>query len=135
MERGGDAESFVNKFAAGWRSGSLESFLDSFAPLVDPDVRLIQPPLPTQRGWDGFVRLFTSLYELMPDLRGEVVGWEPTEDGVAIDLDLVGTLAGKPLRLRTHDEIEVREGLIVSRRCRLSAAGTGSCGCSPRSTS
>ena len=81
MERGGDAESFVNKFAAGWRSGSLESFLDSFAPLVDPDVRLIQPPLPTQRGWDGFVRLFTSLYELMPDLRGEVVGWEPTEDG------------------------------------------------------
>jgi ketosteroid isomerase-like protein len=114
---------FVEQFAAGWQSGSLEAFLDAFAPVIDPDVRLIHPPLPTTRGWDGFVGFATSVFELLPDVRGQLVGWTPTTNGVAIDLDLVGTLAGKPLRLRTHDVIELRDGRVLSRRAHL-AHGT-----------
>lgn len=122
MEGVSDAERFVQKFAAGWQSGSLEAFIDAFAPVVHPEVRLVHPPLPTTHGWDGFVRFATAVFQLVPDARGELVGWEPSENGVVIELDLVGTLAGKPLRLHTRDQIELRDGLIVSRRAHLDHA-------------
>lgn len=114
-----DAERFMDAFARGWAIGSRSAFFAHFQPLIDPEVVLEQPPFPPRHGWDGFVGLFGDLFELMPDLHGTVRGWTPTARGVRIELDLAGTLRGRSVRLRTRDELELREGRVLRRRARL----------------
>ncbi|MGH3715830.1 MAG: nuclear transport factor 2 family protein [Micromonosporaceae bacterium] len=109
----------MDAFARGWASGSRSAFFDHFQPFVDPDVVLEQPPFPRRHGWDGFVELFSGLFELMPDLHGEVRSWTRTTTGVRIELDLVGTLRGRLVRLRTRDDLTLRDGRVVRRRARL----------------
>ena len=114
-----EQERFAEQFATGWAMGSRDAFLDYFRPLIAPDVRLEAPPMPTQTGWEGFVSFVDGVFGLMPDLRGEVRGWEPTATGVRVSLDLVGTLAGKPVRLHTDDEITLRDGQVAKRVAHL----------------
>jgi ketosteroid isomerase-like protein len=110
---------FVEQFAAGW-AGGTERFLDHFLPdLVDERVVLSQPLLPTAHGHDGFRVLFEPLFAAIPDLRGEVRGWEPTADGVEIELALHGTLDGWPLAFVTRDRIVLRDGRILARRAQM----------------
>lgn len=115
----GEKADFVEQFAAGW-GGGTERFLDHFLPdLVDEQVVLSQPLLPSVHGHDGFRALFEPLFAAIPDLRGEVRGWRPTEDGVEIELALAGTLDGLPLAFSTRDRIALRDGRILSRRAQM----------------
>jgi hypothetical protein len=110
---------FVERFDAGWRAGR-DGFLDHFLPaLVHEDVVLAQPLLPAVHGHDGFRGLFEPLFAAIPDLRGEVLGWQPEPDGATIELALRGTLDGLPLAFVTRDRIVLRDGRMLERRAQF----------------
>lgn len=109
---------FVEHFRAGW-AGGADTLLDRFLPdLLDPDVVMTQPLLPPARGHDGFAAFFDTLFGTIPDLRGEVLDWRPTTDGVEIDFVLRGTLGGAPLQLPTTDRIVLRDGRVLERHAK-----------------
>jgi hypothetical protein len=109
---------FVEHFRAGW-AGGADTLVDRFLPdLLDPDVVMTQPLLPPARGLDGFRAFFDTLFGTIPDLRGEVLDWRPTEDGVEIDFVLRGTLGGLRAELPTTDRIVLRDGRMLERHAR-----------------
>lgn len=109
---------FVEHFRAGW-AGGADTLLDRFLPdLLDPGVVMTQPLLPPARGHDGFAAFFDTLFGAIPDLRGEVLDWRPTTDGVEIDFVLRGTLGGAPLELPTTDRIVLRDGRLLERHAK-----------------
>jgi hypothetical protein len=109
---------FVEHFRAGW-AGGADTLLERFLPdLLDPDVVMTQPLLPPARGHAGFAAFFDTLFGAIPDLRGEVLDWRPTADGVEIDFVLRGTLGGAPLELPTTDRIVLREGRLLERHAK-----------------
>jgi ketosteroid isomerase-like protein len=107
---------FVAAFAEGWAIGATdpERFFEHFASRMTDDAPLIQPLAREGRGPGGLRQLFGPLFEVMPDLRGEVVRWGPTEDGVIVELTLHS--AASDLSWTTLDVIELRDGRITSRR-------------------
>ena len=111
------AEEWVAGFAEGWRAPtSPEAFVEHFRRLLAPDVRLIQPQLPTVVGHEAFAEEFVQpLFALIPDLHGEVERWAAREDGLFIELMLSGTLAGRPLSWRACDRLILRDGVAVER--------------------
>lgn len=109
---------FVEHFRAGWAGGAA-TLLDRFLPdLLDPAVVMTQPLLPPARGHDGFAAFFEVLFGAIPDLRGEVLDWRPTADGVEIDFVLRGTLGGHALELPTTDRIVLRDGRLLERHAK-----------------
>jgi ketosteroid isomerase-like protein len=111
-----EQEEFVRYFAEGWAMGAGEPFFQHFLQRKHPDVLLEQPLSRPARGEAGMRALFEPLFAAMPDLRGEVVRWGPTGDGVLIELTLRGTLGGRPLEWTVVDRIVLEDGLIRSRR-------------------
>jgi ketosteroid isomerase-like protein len=84
--------------------------------MLAPDVRLIQPLMPTVVGRRAFAEQFVKpLFELIPDVRGEVQRWAAREDAVYIELTLHGTLAGRPLSWRACDRVTLRGGVAIER--------------------
>jgi len=110
-------EEFVETFDAHWRAGGpADAFAARFAPLMDPEVRLVQPQLPTTVGVEAFRRRFAEpLFEVMPDARGAVRGWSATGDVVYIEVDVMGTVGGRKVVLRSCDRITLRDGRIAQR--------------------
>jgi len=114
---------FVEHFRAGW-AGGADTLLDRFLPdLLDPDVVMTQPLLPPARGHAGFAAFFDTLFGAIPDLRGEVLDWRPTADGVEIDFVLRGTLGGASLELPTTDRIVLRDGRLLERHAKTDPRG------------
>ncbi|MCW3026974.1 MAG: hypothetical protein JWN81_185 [Solirubrobacterales bacterium] len=111
------ARAWVECFAAGWRApSSPEAFAAHFRPLLAPDVRLIQPQLPTLQGQRAFEEEFVKpLFALIPDLHGEVERWGSRGDVLYIELTLRGTLVGRPLSWRVCDRITLRDGAAIER--------------------
>ncbi len=110
---------FVEHFRTGW-AGGADTLVDLFLPgLLDPDVVMTQPLLPPARGHDGFAAFFDVLFGAIPDLRGTVHAWRPTDDGVEIDFTLHGTLGGEPFELPTTDRIVLRNGRVLERHARM----------------
>jgi len=110
---------FVEHFRAGW-AGGADTLVARFLPeLLDPDVVMTQPLLPPARGHDGFAAFFELVFGAIPDLRGEVHDWRPTDDGVEIDFTLHGTLGGAPFALPTTDRIVLRDGRVLERHARM----------------
>jgi hypothetical protein len=111
------AEEWVAGFAQGWRApAGPDAFVEHFRPLLSPDIRLIQPQLPTVVGQRAFAEEFVRpLFALMPDLRGEVERWASRDDGLYIELTLSGTLAGRPVSWRACDRLILRDGVAVER--------------------
>jgi ketosteroid isomerase-like protein len=111
------ARGWVDGFAAGWRAPSgPEAFAGHFRPMLAPDIRLIQPQLPTMVGHRAFEDEFVKpLFELMPDLRGEVERWASRGDTLFIELTLHGTLAGRALSWRACDRVTLRDGVAIER--------------------
>jgi SnoaL-like domain len=101
------AEAWVEHFAEGWRApAGADAFVDHFIPVLDPQVRLIQPQIPTLVGHDAFRERFARpLFELIPDLHGEVRDWAAGERVVLIDLMLSGTLGGRPVSWDVVDRV------------------------------
>jgi ketosteroid isomerase-like protein len=111
------ATAWVENFAEGWANPrDAESFCDHFEPWLDPQVRLIQPQLPTLVGLRAFREGFARpLFDLVPDLRGTVEGWTAHGDLIHIDLRLEGTVGGRRFQLRTCDRIKLRDGKAIER--------------------
>jgi len=110
---------FVEHFRAGW-AGGADTLVELFLPdLVDPDVVMTQPLLPPARGHAGFAAFFELVFGAIPDLRGTVHAWRPTDDGVEIDFTLHGTLGGAPFELPTTDRIVLRDGRVLERHARM----------------
>jgi len=109
---------FVEFFADGWRTGATEEepFFEHFSGRLTADAALIQPFSRVARGPRGLRQLFQPVFRVMPDLRGEVVRWGATKDGVLIELALRGTLGGRAVMWTAVDRIILRNGLIVERR-------------------
>jgi hypothetical protein len=110
---------FVEHFRTGW-AGGAETLIPMFLPdLLDPEVVMTQPLLPPARGHDGFAAFFEVLFGAIPDLRGSVRDWRPTDDGVEIDFTLHGTLGGECFELPTTDRIVLREGRVLERHAQM----------------
>ena len=109
-----EQEGFVRFFAEGWAKGA-NGGLEHFMGGAHPDVLLVQPLMPTTRGLAHFRAGFERLFAAIPDMRGEVIRWGPTDDGVLIELTLRGTLGGRALEWTVVDRIVLEDGLIRSR--------------------
>ena len=111
------AERWVADFTEGWRAPKgPQAFADHFCSRLSPDVRLIQPQLPTVVGHRDFEERFVRpLFELMPDIRGEVERWAAGGDTVYIELTLRATLGGRPLSWRVCDRVTLRDGVAIER--------------------
>src|SRR5205823_6042061 len=112
------AERWVADFTEGWRAPKgPDTFVEHFSSRLAPDVRLVQPQLPPVVGLHGFEQRFVRpLFELIPDIRGEVERWAAGGDTVYIELTLRGTLGGRPLSYResgTGDPIVLVHGLLA----------------------
>jgi ketosteroid isomerase-like protein len=115
------AEEWVSGFAAGWGDpGGPEAFAAHFEPMLDPGIRLVQPGMPELMGLDAFRNGFVApLFELVPDIRGTVRGWAADGDRIWIELELHGTLGGRPVRIETVDRITLCDGRAIERRAFL----------------
>ena len=111
------AAEWVAGFAEGWRAlGGPDAFVAPFRELLAPNVRLIQPQLPTLVGHRAFAQQFAKpIFALIPDLHGDVERWAAREDTLYIELTLRGTLAGRPVSWRVCDRVTLRNGLAVER--------------------
>ena len=111
------AEHWVADFTEGWRAPKgPAAFVEHFRSRLAPDVRLVQPQLPTVVGLRGFEQRFVRpLFELMPDIRGEVERWATGGDTVYIELTLRATLGGRPLSWRVCDRVTLRDGVAIER--------------------
>ena len=115
------AEAWVRAFEAGWRDpAGPQAFADHFLPLIDPQIRMIQPQIPELVGHEAFRRDFVEpLFTMIPDLHGTVTGWAADGDVIWIDLVLEGTVGGRPVTLETVDRVTLRDGLAIERRAFL----------------
>jgi ketosteroid isomerase-like protein len=111
------ARAWVDGFAEGWRAPpSAAAFAAHFRPMLAPQIRLIQPQLPTLVGHEAFEEHFVKpLFELIPDLRGDVERWASHGETVYIELTLRGTLGGRPLSWRVCDRVTLRDGRAIER--------------------
>ena len=111
------AESWVAGFAEGWRAPSgPEAFAAHFRDLLSPEIRLIQPQLPTIVGHQAFEDQFVRpLFALFADIRGEVERWAARDDTLFIELTLRGSLAGRELSWRACDRVTLRDGVAFER--------------------
>jgi hypothetical protein len=111
------AEAWVTGFAEGWRSpAGPDAFAAHFRPMLAPDVRLIQPQLPTLVGHRAFEAQFVRpLFGLIPDLHGDVERWAARDSTIYIELTLSGTLGGRPISWRVCDRVTLREGVAAER--------------------
>jgi hypothetical protein len=110
---GGEAGAdFARRFAEFWADpapGRLDAILAE-------RVRLVAPMTPTTHTLDDGRRTFTGLFELIPDLRGEVHRWGATDDGVLIEFTLSGTAGGGPISWRAVDRFVLDEGGLATER-------------------
>jgi SnoaL-like protein len=109
---------FVELFETAWRGGR-DGFHAAWSGHLHEEVLLTQPLAPPARGPDGFRAQFDTLFDVMPDLSGEVLAWEPTDEGVQIDIRLRGTLAGSPVVWVSHDRIVIEDGRMRERHARF----------------
>jgi ketosteroid isomerase-like protein len=111
------AEAWVASFIEGWRApAGPDRFAAHFREMLAPDVRLIQPQLPTVTGRRGFEEQFARpLFALIPDVRGEVERWAARGETLYIELTLRGTLGGRPVSWRVCDRVTLRDGLAIER--------------------
>jgi ketosteroid isomerase-like protein len=120
----GAAESFVEGFVEGWRApASAEAAAAYFERLLAPNVRLIQPQLPTGVGYEALRRQFLEpLFELMPDMHCEVDRWAARGDEVFIELTVIGTVGRRRVRMRACDRFTLRDGVAIERESHVDPA-------------
>jgi hypothetical protein len=107
-----DALDFVRRFEEFWRVPSPER-LDT---LLAERVRLVAPMTPTTETLADGKRAFAGLFQLIPDLTGEVHRWGTTADGVLIEFTLSGTGGGAPISWHAVDRIVLdADGLATER--------------------
>jgi hypothetical protein len=107
-----DAADFAARFADYWRAPTPERLS-----LVLADrVRLIAPMTPVTDTLAEGQRAFAGLFELIPDLTGEVHRWGATADGILIEFTLSGTAGGKPISWSAVDRFVLGEDGLATER-------------------
>ncbi|HEX6229948.1 MAG TPA: nuclear transport factor 2 family protein [Solirubrobacterales bacterium] len=106
------AADFAHRFAEFWADPAPER-LDT---VLAERVRLVAPMTPTTHTLEEGRRSFARLFELIPDLRGEVHRWGATEDGVLIEFTLNGTAGGGPISWDAVDRFVLGEDGLASER-------------------
>jgi hypothetical protein len=106
------AADFAARFADYWQAPTPERLS-----LVLADrVRLVAPMTPVTETLAEGKRAFAGLFELIPDLTGEVHRWGATADGVLIEFTLSGTVGGKPISWHAVDRFVIGEDGLASER-------------------
>jgi hypothetical protein len=106
------AADFAVRFADYWRGPTPERLS-----LVLADrVRLVAPMTPVTETLAEGKRAFAGLFELIPDLTGEVHRWGATADGVLIEFTLRGTAGGKPISWHAVDRFVIGEDGLATER-------------------
>jgi SnoaL-like domain len=106
------AAEFAARFADYWRAPTPERLS-----LVLADrVRLIAPMTPVTGTLAEGQRAFAGLFELIPDLTGEMHRWGATADGVLIEFTLSGTAGGKPISWSAVDRFVLAEDGLATER-------------------
>jgi hypothetical protein len=106
------ATDFARRFAEFWADpdpGRLDAILAE-------RVRLVAPMTPTTHTLEEGRRTFVGLFELIPDLHGEVHRWGATADGVLIEFTLSGTVGGRPISWRAVDRFVLGENGLATER-------------------
>jgi hypothetical protein len=102
----------IETFSSGWDSPGPHAWDDFLA----DDVEMVQPMLRDGRGrelwWDEARRLMG----LLPDLRGDVLGWSGRDDTVYIDVQFTATLGGRSMVWRAVDILRVTPSGTLLRR-------------------
>lgn len=111
------AQEWVAGFTEAWREPrGPDAFIMRCRGLLAPDVRLIQPQVPTTVGFRAFEEQFVApVFALIPDLHADVERWARREDSLYVEFTLRGTLAGRPLSWRACDRVTLLDGLAVER--------------------
>jgi ketosteroid isomerase-like protein len=107
---------FVADFAEGWAQPNFEGFIAHFRDQFDVNVRLSQPLAPDGVGHEALTEQFRRLFMLIPDISGRVRRWAAREGEVFIELELTGTLGGKPISWTACDLVVLRDGIAIERR-------------------
>jgi limonene-1,2-epoxide hydrolase len=107
---------FVDRFAEGWRLPKPGAFLDYFRPLMHPAVTFTQPLFPEVHGVEGFDRLFTQMFDLLPEFT-VTVQRSATDDRTAVLESACTTRLGrKTLHFDVCDRFTIEDGLVIQRR-------------------
>src|SRR3954447_12819899 len=106
-----EAAEFVQRFAAAWSKCDPDALVE----LLDEDVVLVQPMMPSTRGRAASRAAFARLFELIPDLRATVHRWAAGDDALYIEFTLAGTFGGREVSWPAVDRFILRDGHGVSR--------------------
>jgi hypothetical protein len=106
------AADFAARFAAYWRTPTPEGL----ATVLADRVRLVAPMTPVTHTLAEGQREFAALFELIPDLRGEMHRWGATADGVLIEFTLRGTVGGKSISWSAVDRFVLGKDGLASER-------------------
>jgi ketosteroid isomerase-like protein len=116
------AAAFVAMFAEGWaHPEDADSFSDHFEPWLQPEIRLLQPSVRPIIGKRAFREEFARLFNLVPDLHGNVENWAAAGDTVYIELRLEGTIGKRAFTMHTCDRIKLCDGKAMERFAYLDA--------------
>jgi SnoaL-like domain len=112
-----EAEAWLREFEAGWRDPEgPDQMAAHFKRILDPEVRLVQPQLPTLIGHREFeAGMVAPLFALMPDVHAEVRSWASRGDVLLIELTVRGTLGGRAVAWHAVDRVTLRDGLAIER--------------------
>jgi hypothetical protein len=99
-------------FTKGWCSPDPHAWDGLMAENIILNQPLLQPGTTRNTWHDEAQRLVT----LLPDIRGQVLGWAGHEDIMFIELRLSATLGGKPLEFRAVDKLWLTPTGTVLRR-------------------
>jgi SnoaL-like protein len=106
------AADFAARFAAYWRAPAP----DRLSTVLAEQVRLVTPMTPVTQTLAEGERAFAGLFELIPDLTGEVHRWGATTDGVLIEFTLSGTASGTPISWHAVDRFVIGENGLATER-------------------
>jgi ketosteroid isomerase-like protein len=106
-----EAARFVEGFADAWGRSDIDALLA----LLDDEIVLKQPTLPTTVGKPQAREAFTRLFTAFPDLRGTVHGWAAQDEILFIDFTLSCTFGRGRLSWPAVDRFVLRDGLALER--------------------
>ncbi len=106
------AADFAARFAEYWRAPTPERL----SLVLAERVRLVAPMTPSTETLADGQRVFAGLFELIPDLTGEMHRWGATDDGVLIEFTLSGTVGGKPIAWPAVDRFVLGEDGLATER-------------------
>lgn len=106
------AADFAARFAEYWRAPTPEGL----STVLAERVRLVAPMTPVTSTLAEGQRAFAGLFELIPDLTGEMHRWGATSDGVLIEFTLSGSAGGGPISWHAVDRFVLGEDGLATER-------------------